>query len=215
VNPTTDVPPTEQFITTMRDRISTLTRTLSTWMQTQEPTLAEVEHHVVRLLKEVGASLVAGLCTLAAPAHPTSSVPCACGHAAAYQRQRTAQGTTLLGPMTFVRGYYLCAACGHGQHPLDAQLQCLPRLHWGVGLTRLGAGRAALFSAAPLSFLGLGAAPPTPEWGLMLGEERNSVFNAPHLVFIPGIAIMLTVLGFNLIGDGLRDALDPRLVNVS
>jgi len=124
VNPTTDVPPTEQFITTMRDRISTLTRTLSTWMQTQEPTLAEVEHHVVRLLKEVGASLVAGLCTLAAPAHPTSSVPCACGHAAAYQRQRTAQVTTLLGPMTFVRGYYLCAACGHGQHPLDAQLQC-------------------------------------------------------------------------------------------
>ena len=74
---------------------------------------------------------------------------------------------------------------------------------------------SAILSAAALSFLGLGAAPPTPEWGLMLGEERNSVFNAPHLVFIPGIAIMLTVLGFNLIGDGLRDALDPRLVNVS
>ena len=45
----------------------------------------------------------------------------------------------------------------------------------------------------------------------MLGEERNSVFNAPHLVFFPGLAIMLTVLSFNLIGDGLRDALDPRL----
>jgi len=45
----------------------------------------------------------------------------------------------------------------------------------------------------------------------MLGEERNSVFNAPHLVFFPGFAIMLTVLGFNLLGDGLRDALDPRL----
>lgn len=74
---------------------------------------------------------------------------------------------------------------------------------------------SAILSAAALSFLGLGAAPPTPEWGLMLGEERNSVFNAPHLVFIPGIAIMLTVLGFNLVGDGLRDALDPRLVNVS
>jgi ABC-type dipeptide/oligopeptide/nickel transport system permease subunit len=74
---------------------------------------------------------------------------------------------------------------------------------------------SAILSAAALSFLGLGAAPPTPEWGLMLGEERNSVFNAPHLVFIPGIAIMLTVLAFNLIGDGLRDALDPRLVNVS
>jgi ABC-type dipeptide/oligopeptide/nickel transport system permease subunit len=74
---------------------------------------------------------------------------------------------------------------------------------------------SAILSAAALSFLGLGAAPPTPEWGLMLGEERNSVFNAPHLVFIPGIAIMLTVLAFNLLGDGLRDALDPRLVHVS
>ncbi|HKY53810.1 MAG TPA: ABC transporter permease [Anaerolineales bacterium] len=74
---------------------------------------------------------------------------------------------------------------------------------------------SAILSAAALSFLGLGAPPPTPEWGLMLGEERNSIFNAPHLVFIPGIAIMLTVLAFNLIGDGLRDALDPRLVNVS
>ena len=74
---------------------------------------------------------------------------------------------------------------------------------------------SAILSAAALSFLGLGAAPPTPEWGLMLGEERNSVFNAPHLVFIPGIAIMLTVLAFNLLGDGLRDALDPRLVHLN
>jgi len=73
---------------------------------------------------------------------------------------------------------------------------------------------SAILDAAALSFLGLGAPPPTPEWGLMLGEERNSVFNAPYLVFIPGIAIMLTVLAFNLLGDGLRDALDPRQVNV-
>ena len=73
---------------------------------------------------------------------------------------------------------------------------------------------SAILDAAALSFLGLGAAPPTPEWGLMLGEERNSLFNAPHLVFIPGIAIMLTVLAFNLLGDGLRDALDPRQVNI-
>jgi ABC-type dipeptide/oligopeptide/nickel transport system permease subunit len=69
----------------------------------------------------------------------------------------------------------------------------------------------AILDAAALSFLGLGAEKPRPEWGLMLGEERNSVFNAPHLVFFPGLAIMLTVLCFNLLGDGLRDALDPRL----
>ena len=69
----------------------------------------------------------------------------------------------------------------------------------------------AILDAAALSFLGLGAEPPRPEWGLMLGEERNSIFSAPHLVFFPGLAIMITVLSFNLIGDGLRDALDPRL----
>jgi ABC-type dipeptide/oligopeptide/nickel transport system permease subunit len=69
----------------------------------------------------------------------------------------------------------------------------------------------AILDAAALSFLGLGAQNPVPEWGLMLGQERGSVFNAPHLVFFPGLAIMLTVLSFNLIGDGMRDALDPRL----
>jgi ABC-type dipeptide/oligopeptide/nickel transport system permease subunit len=70
---------------------------------------------------------------------------------------------------------------------------------------------SAILNAAALSFLGLGAQPPTPEWGLMLGQESNSVFNAPHLVFFPGVAIMITVLAFNMVGDGLRDALDPRL----
>jgi peptide/nickel transport system permease protein len=73
----------------------------------------------------------------------------------------------------------------------------------------------AILDAAALSFLGLGAQPPTPEWGSMLGAERNQVFTAPHLVFLPGIAIALTVLSFNLLGDGLRDALDPRLANIS
>jgi len=70
---------------------------------------------------------------------------------------------------------------------------------------------SAILNAAALSFLGLGAQPPDSEWGLMLGQESNSVFNAPHLVFFPGVAIMITVLAFNLVGDGLRDALDPRL----
>jgi peptide/nickel transport system permease protein len=73
----------------------------------------------------------------------------------------------------------------------------------------------AILDAAALSFLGLGAQPPTPEWGAMLGSERNQVFTAPHLVFYPGLAIMVTVLAFNLLGDGLRDALDPRLAHLS
>lgn len=74
----------------------------------------------------------------------------------------------------------------------------------------LGIG-TAIIEVAALSFLGLGAQPPTPEWGSMLSAERNQVFTAPHLVFFPGLAIMLTVLGFNLLGDGLRDVLDPRM----
>lgn len=73
---------------------------------------------------------------------------------------------------------------------------------------------SAILEAAALSFLGLGAQEPTPEWGTMLGRERNQVFTAPHLVFFPGIAIMITVLAFNLLGDGIRDALDPRLAQI-
>jgi ABC-type dipeptide/oligopeptide/nickel transport system permease subunit len=79
-----------------------------------------------------------------------------------------------------------------------------------VVLATLGVATAIL-EAAGLSFLGLGAQPPTAEWGSMLARERNQLFTSPHLVFFPGIAIMLTVLGFNLMGDGLRDALDPTL----
>lgn len=79
-----------------------------------------------------------------------------------------------------------------------------------VVLATLGVATAIL-EAAGLSFLGLGAQPPTAEWGSMLASERNNLFTAPHLVFFPGIAIMITVLGFNLMGDGMRDALDPTL----
>ena len=79
-----------------------------------------------------------------------------------------------------------------------------------VVLATLGIATAIL-EAAGLSFLGLGAQPPLAEWGSMLASERNQVFTSPHLVFFPGLAIMITVLGFNLMGDGLRDALDPTL----
>ena len=65
--------------------------------------------------------------------------------------------------------------------------------------------------AAGLSFLGLGAQPPLPEWGAMLSEGREYLVTAPHISIFPGIAIMILVLAFNLLGDGLRDALDPRM----
>lgn len=69
----------------------------------------------------------------------------------------------------------------------------------------------AILDAAAFGFLGLGAQPPNPEWGAMLAAERNQILSAPHLLIFPGLAIMITVLGFNLLGDGLRDALDPSL----
>ena len=74
----------------------------------------------------------------------------------------------------------------------------------------LGIG-GAIVEVAALSFLGLGAQQPEAEWGSMIGFDYNLFFSAPHLIFFPGFAITLTVLGFNLVGDGVRDALDPRL----
>jgi len=78
----------------------------------------------------------------------------------------------------------------------------------------LGLG-STLLTAAGLGFLGLGVQQPTPEWGSMLGEGRSYIFSNPNLATFPGIAIFLTVLGFNLAGDGLRDALDPALDRAS
>lgn len=72
----------------------------------------------------------------------------------------------------------------------------------------------AILDAAGLSFLGLGAQPPAPEWGAMLSGARELLFTAPWVMTFPGLAIFVVVLGFNLFGDGLRDALDPRRVSL-
>lgn len=79
-----------------------------------------------------------------------------------------------------------------------------------VVLATLEIGQVILAVSA-LTFLGLGAPPPTPEWGAMLNEGRTYFLSDPHVVLIPGVTISLAVLGFNLVGDGIRDALDPRL----
>lgn len=71
----------------------------------------------------------------------------------------------------------------------------------------------SILQVASLSFVGLGIQPPTPEWGSMLSSGKEFMRQYPHLIYYPGFAIMLSVLSFNLIGDGLRDALDPRLKN--
>jgi len=77
-----------------------------------------------------------------------------------------------------------------------------------LGTVGLGGDVLAI---AGLSFLGLGAQPPVPEWGLMVAEGRNYLFDAPHIMVIPGLFLLTLVLALNLLGDGLRDALDPRL----
>lgn len=69
----------------------------------------------------------------------------------------------------------------------------------------------SILTAASLSFLGLGAQPPSPEWGAMLSSGRDFLNTAPHVTIFPGLAIFITVLAFNLLGDGLRDALDPKI----
>ena len=71
----------------------------------------------------------------------------------------------------------------------------------------------AILAACALSFLGLGVQPPVPEWGAMLSSARKFMGRAPMLVVYPGLAIVCIILGFNMLGDGLRDALDPRLKN--
>ncbi len=123
MHPSTPEARLEAFVTTMSERMTTVTRTLAAWVQQTPHDLQQIEEHVLRLVKDLGATLVAGVCTLLAPTQPSRTVPCPCGQRATYQRQRPATVTTILGPLTIARPYYHCAACGHGHHPLDAQLQ--------------------------------------------------------------------------------------------
>ena len=99
------------------------------------------------------------------------------------------------------------AGCGHARLLL---LHLLPNvMPTMIVVATLGLSNA-LLAAAGLSFLGLGAQPPAPEWGAMLSGGRDFFHRAPWLMLYPGLAISITVLGFNLLGDGLREALDPR-----
>jgi peptide/nickel transport system permease protein len=107
---------------------------------------------------------------------------------------------------------YVTAARALGDSPMSILLRrVVPNsLTPLIVQATLGIGTAVLEVAA-LSFLGLAAQAPTAEWGTMIGNERNQLFTAPWLILAPGVALTITVLAFNLLGDGLRDALDPRL----
>jgi ABC-type dipeptide/oligopeptide/nickel transport system permease subunit len=88
---------------------------------------------------------------------------------------------------------------------------CLPNVIGPVIVLATLDVASAILAASSLSFLGLGVQPPTAEWGYMLNEGRNYLRSAPWITFFPGVAIMVSVLSINMLGDGLRDALDPRL----
>ncbi len=107
---------------------------------------------------------------------------------------------------------YITAAKGIGMK--DARIlyaHILPNSMAPVIVQGTLAIATAILETAALGFLGLGAESPTPEWGTMLADSKNYIQSAPWTMIFPGLAIMLTVLGFNLMGDGLRDALDPRM----
>ena len=88
----------------------------------------------------------------------------------------------------------------------------VPQLLTPLGVQVTFGIAGAIVSEASLSFLGLGVQPPTPSWGAMINEGRSFLLIAPHVALFPGLAVMLTVLGFTLLGDGLRDALDVRVM---
>jgi peptide/nickel transport system permease protein len=107
---------------------------------------------------------------------------------------------------------YVLAARAAGRRPFAIGLKhVLPNVGPLIIVQASVAFAIAVLAEAALSFLGLGTPPPTPSWGRMLQESQELLFIAPRLCIIPGIAIAVAVLGFNLLGDGLRDYLDPRL----
>jgi peptide/nickel transport system permease protein len=107
--------------------------------------------------------------------------------------------------------YILAARMVGVRTPLIILRHILPNSLSPIIVTATMGIGGAILSAAALGFLGLGAQPPAPEWGAMISEGVPFLRQSPHMVFFPGMAIMFTVLGFNLLGDGLRDALDPQM----
>jgi peptide/nickel transport system permease protein len=107
---------------------------------------------------------------------------------------------------------YVLAARAAGRPRLAIGLRhVLPNI-WGLVIVQTSVSFAlAVLAEAALSFLGFGTRPPTPSWGRMLQESQELLLEAPRLAIVPGVAIAIAVLGFNLFGDGLRDRLDPRL----
>jgi peptide/nickel transport system permease protein len=114
--------------------------------------------------------------------------------------------------LSVTRNDYVTAARGLGANRLRISARhVLPNIMAPILVSATFRVATAILVGTSLSFLGLGAQPPSPEWGALLSTGRDLLYVAPHIAALPGVAIFLTVLGFNLLGDGLRDVLDPRL----
>jgi hypothetical protein len=151
MEPTTLEPRQEAFVAEMTQRMAAVARRLSAWANEEACTLGDLEQHAVRLVKELGTALLAGVCQLAAPAVPARQHACTCGQLATYQRWRPAQVLTVLGPITVQRPYYHCAHCHQGSAPLDAQLAlCAGSISAGLDelLALLGATEDSFEEAA-------------------------------------------------------------------
>jgi peptide/nickel transport system permease protein len=121
---------------------------------------------------------------------------------------RIARGS---GAVVWAREYVLAARVA-GKGPLAITLQhVLPNIASPLIVQATISFATAILAEAALSYLGLGTQPPQPSWGRMLSEAQTLMFQAPMLAVYPGVAIVLSVLGLNLVGDGLRDLMDPRL----
>lgn len=114
--------------------------------------------------------------------------------------------------LTVIDNDYIEAARSYGGSDLRIILKyVIPNALGPIIVTVTMNVSSMILSASGLSFLGMGVQPPAPEWGALLSDARQYMFNAPYLLYIPGIFIVLAALCFNLAGDGLRDALDPKL----
>jgi peptide/nickel transport system permease protein len=128
--------------------------------------------------------------------------------------------TSVFGTIRFVRGViititeqdFIEAARAHGARPARIILKyILPNAFGPIMVDTTMTIASIILSASGLSYLGMGIQPPTPEWGAMLSDAKEYLRIAPHMMFFPGIAIILTAFSINLMGDGLRDTLDPKL----
>lgn len=119
---TTAISPAQAFLVAMGEQMAAVAQGLSHWATAAPRTLAEVERQALTAAQELGNALLTGVCAVLAAPPAAGERPCACGHTAAYLRQRPAEVRTILGPVSIDRAYYYCAQCRHGHAPLDQQL---------------------------------------------------------------------------------------------